>query len=50
MAYETRKFNVAFRKALQIIFIPHIDTYFFKINSKIFLPSTPRCRKGLFPV
>ena len=56
MAYETRRFNAAIHKRPPIIPIlsrinpiPRIDTYFFKIHSNIFLPSTPRHPKGLFP-
>ena len=30
--------------------IPRIDTYLFKVQSNIALPSTPRPPKGLFPV
>ena len=34
----------------QINLIPRIDTYFFKIQSNIVLPSTPKPYPGLFPV
>ena len=56
MAYGTQRFNAEFTKGSPIIpilsqinQISRIDTYFFKINSNIVLPSTSRS-KGLFPV
>ena len=52
MAYETRRFNAAFTRALlsRINQIPRIDTYLFKVYSNIVLHLRISFPKGLFPV